>query len=422
MIDIKGKNILVVGAGSTGVSVAEFLLERNANVILNDKKSISVNLEHSNLTLVENAHPEEVFKNADLIILSPGINRKNLPIPEGKKVIGDIELFYHFNESKIIAITGTNGKTTTTTLVGMILNRKYKTFVGGNIGTPCMNFFKRGESFEYSVLELSSFQLETIEDFTADVAAILNITPDHLDRYDNFNEYVSAKMRLFENQKRGQIFIANKNIEKFIQNRGVIYFDSQKFLKKGNILVEFENKSVKLRVEKILLKGKHFYEDIYVAALIGLICNIEGDVIEEIIYNFKGLEHRLEFVVERDGVKYYNDSKSTTVTSTCSAIESFDEQVILILGGVQKGESFKKIANYNNVKKVICFGEAKNKISNELKTISPILVNTLEDAVNEAKKLSEKSNVILFSPACASFDMFENYKERGKRFKEIVND
>jgi len=423
MIELENRKILVIGAGKTGKAVAEFLLHKGAYVILNDKNSININLNHKNLKIIENGHPAEIFEKTDLIVISPGIDRKKLPIPDGKEVIGDIELFYLFNTSKIIAITGTNGKTTTTTLAGEILKTKYKTFIGGNIGTPAIEIFKTNEHYDFSILELSSFQLECIKNFTPDIAVILNITPDHLDRYKDFNEYANAKMNILKNRKNNQLVIMNKSIKRFIKDSDNFYFyNIDDVISNNKVNIRYKNCKLTLDTEKILIKGKHFYEDIFVASLIGIICGVNKKDIEQIVYKFKGLEHRLELVTEKNGVKFFNDSKSTTVTSTCKAIESFENPVILILGGIHKGESFKKIEQYKHLKKIICFGKAKQKISNELKSISPYEVGNLEQAVKKAKSFATHGDIILFSPACASFDMFENYKQRGKKFKEIVNE
>ncbi len=422
MLDIKGKNIVVVGAGKTGRAVTEFLLNKGANVVLNDKNEIKENLKHNRLKIIDKTHPEEIFDRADLIVVSPGVNIKTLPIKENKKVIGDIELFYYFNKSKIIAITGTNGKTTTTTLVGEILKKKYKTFVGGNIGIPAIKIFNEQTEYDYSVLELSSFQLEGIKDFTVDIGVLLDITPDHLDRYDNFNEYVNAKLNILKNRTHNQVFIANHNIKKFIKDNHIVFYNINNVIFENKLHVAYMGEKLILDIEKIKLTGKHFYEDIYVAALIGLICNVDEEDIKSTIYNFNGLEHRLEFVLEKNGVKFFNDSKSTTISSTCKAIESFKEPVILILGGIHKGEEFSKILKYKNLKKVIAFGKSKEKILKELQSINPLEAESLNDAVNKAKFFANSGDIVLFSPACASFDMFENFEKRGKFFKELVNE
>jgi UDP-N-acetylmuramoylalanine--D-glutamate ligase len=295
--------------------------------------------------------------------------------------------------------------------------------VGGNIGTPVLMRFQPFEEYDFSVLELSSFQLETIDRFYADIAVILNITPDHLNRYENYKEYENAKLNLLKNQKKSQILILNKEIEslksmEFMGN--VLFFGKDSVADNNFIKINFEEKELSLDIQKIPLKGKHFYEDIYVAGLIGLMNGVDIEDIKDVVYNFRGLEHRMEFVTSVNGVDYFNDSKSTTVSSTCRGVESFENQVVLILGGVYKGETFKKLEKYRNVKKIICFGEASDIISEELKSHSPVVVENLEKAVEYASQIASKGDIVLFSPACASFDMFENYIERGNTFKEYV--
>ncbi len=424
-MNLNGKDILVVGAGKTGISAVNFLVKKGASVTLNDKKILdrnSLGIDKS-VKIIDGHHNREVFTSPELIILSPGIDRSSLPIPEGKDVIGDIELFYTFNSSKIVAITGTNGKTTTTHLTGEILKKKFKVFVGGNIGTPVFDTLIDGVNVDWSVLELSSFQLENIKDFYPDISVVLNITPDHLDRYKSFEDYVNAKLNIFKNQSGKEIILLNKRDEilnKLKLSGNVYWFDSEKFIKDGKLIVEYDNKKVSLEISKIRLLGKHFYEDIYAAAFVALVCGVEKSDIENIIYSFSGLEHRLEFVTEKNGVRFYNDSKSTTISSSCRAVESFAGDLILILGGIHKGEEFESFLKYKNIKKVICFGRAKDQIMRALKSINPIEVSSLDRAVESALSYAVSGDTILFSPGCSSFDMFQNYKERGRMFKELV--
>ncbi len=418
------KKVLVVGAGKTGITTANFLANLGLEVTLNDKNKIKDTFKiHRKVKIVDNGHYEKIFKESELIVVSPGVNTKKLKWLKDKVVIGDIELFSWFDESKVIAITGTNGKTTTTYLTGEILKQKYNVFVGGNIGTPALARFLPFEEYQYSVLELSSFQLEIIDKFYADFAVILNITPDHLDRYETFDEYVQAKLNILKNQKISQYVILNKDYPMLnnltIEGKSV-YFQRNSILTNNSINVIFQDKKLSLDINKIKLKGRHFYEDIYVASLLGLINDVSEDEIKDVVYNFKGLEHRLEFVMEKDGISYYNDSKSTTVSSTCRAVESFSENVILILGGVYKGESFKKLLNYKNIKEIVCYGEAAKIILFDLKKLKPVKKNNLEEAVFYAESIAEKGETILFSPACSSFDMFNSYMERGNFFKSII--
>jgi UDP-N-acetylmuramoylalanine--D-glutamate ligase len=419
------KKVVVVGAGKTGIATSNFLANLGMEVILNDKNKIPEKLPlNRKVKIVDEGHPENVFKEAEIIVVSPGIDIKKLPVKDKSKIVGDIELFSWFDESKVVSITGTNGKTTTTYLTGEILKKKYNVFVGGNIGTPSLMRFQPFQEYDFSVLELSSFQLETIDKFYADIVAILNITPDHLDRYSNFEEYVAAKMNILKNQKKSQVVILNsdypmlKNLETIGKK---ILFNKRDIIKDDTLNVEYENVNLYLDINKIKLKGTHFYEDIYVAALIGILNNIPEEEIKDVVYNFKGLEHRLEFICEKNGIKYFNDSKSTTVSSTCRAVETFKENIILLLGGIYKGESFDKLLQFKNIKKIICFGEAKEIISQQLESIEPITVDTLDEAVFKAEKIADNGDVILFSPACSSFDMFKNYIERGEAFKELIN-
>ena len=422
--DIKNKKTVVVGAGETGVAAANFLSDKCARVILNDRKKLNQEniMLDKRVEIVDGGHSRVVFENADMVVLSPGVDRRTLPLPDNIYVIGDVELFYHYNKSKIISITGTNGKTTTTYLAGEILKKKYNVFVGGNIGVPLFEVFQM-KNCDISILELSSFQLENIDAFVTDIGVILNITPDHLDRYESFDEYKRAKLNLFKNQKSNQIVILNgedENLKEIVISGEKILFKKDEFIKNNKITAYYKDREVILEIDKIKLKGKHFYEDIYVAVLLGLILNVEKRDIEEVIYGFKGLEHRLEFVTEKNGVTFYNDSKSTTISSTCRAVESFNLPVILILGGIHKGEDFKMLLKYKNLKKIICFGDAKEIIIKSLIEKQPVVAENLENAVELAVESADIGDIVLFSPGCSSFDMFKNYIERGKKFKELV--
>ncbi len=419
------KKVLVVGAGKTGVATANFLATLGVEVTLNDKNKIKEKLNlNRKVKVVDNGHYEKLFKEAELIVVSPGVDISNLKWIEGKDVIGDVELFSWFDDSKIVAITGTNGKTTTTFLTGEILKKKYKVFVGGNIGTPVLERFLPYDEKDFSVLELSSFQLETVDKFYADIAVILNITPDHLNRYRSFEDYKNAKLNILKNSKQGQYVILNSEIKNIAETDfmgNVIFFSGNSFFDTDSVKVSFGDKEMILDKRLIKLRGAHFYEDIYVASLIGLINDVPEESIKEVVYGFKGLEHRLEFVKEKNGIFYYNDSKSTTVSSTVRGVESFENNVVLILCGVYKGESFKELEKCKNLKSVICFGEAAGIITEELEKLAPINVKNMEEAVDYAKKIAEKGDTILLSPACASFDMFDDYVHRGNFFKELIN-
>ncbi len=424
----------VVGAGKTGIATALFLTRKNYEVILNDINEIPrPNILPNKVKFITGTHNREIFDEVEFIVLSPGIDKKQFPVKD-IKIIGDIELFYKYNKAKIIGITGTNGKTTTTTLIGEILKRKYKVFVGGNIGTPVLEAFEQQIDYDWAVLELSSFQLELIDKFYADIVVILNITPDHLNRYNSFKEYKIAKLNILKNQSLEQIVILNFDDENLkdisLKTKNVFYFSLTKELNQGaffydnHLVFKIFAETYKIPISEIKLKGKHFYEDIMAAGIVSLLCGVNFKDIKEVIKNFKGLEHRMEFVGEIGGIKFYNDSKSTTVDSTYKALMSFNEPIILLIGGVHKGESYKKLGGFKNLKKIICYGEAKDLIFNDLKWLGDnkiCKVDNLEQAFNNAIKFAQKGDVILLSPACSSFDEFKNYEERGKNFKCMIS-
>ncbi len=419
----------VIGAGKTGIATALYLTRKNYEVILNDINVMKrPEILPASVKFITGSHKREIFNDVEFIVLSPGIDKKKFPVKD-KRIIGDVELFYENCKSKIIAITGTNGKTTTTTLIGEVLKRKFRVFVGGNIGTPVLEAFNEDIDYDWSVVELSSFQLELIDKFSADIIVILNITPDHLNRYSSFEEYKRAKLNILKNQKIDQIVVLNfddenlKNLK--LKTENIYYFSLKNklkngaFLEKKSIVFNIKSKKYTISINEIKLKGMHFYEDIMAAGIVSLICGVDFKDFVDVVKNFKGLEHRLEFVAEINGVKFYNDSKSTTVDSTYKALMSFKEPIILLLGGVHKGESYKKLENFKNLKKVICFGEAKDIIYRDLSNLGEKIekVEKFNEAFEKATKSANSGDVILFSPACSSFDEFQNYEERGKKFK-----
>ncbi len=423
----------VVGAGKTGVSAAIFLTRKNYEVILNDIKEIPEPEKlPANVRFITGSHDPDIFKDVEFIVLSPGIEKDKFPVKD-KKIIGDIELFYENTDSKIIAITGTNGKTTTTTLIGEVLKKKYKVFVGGNIGTPVLEAFNENMNYDWSVLELSSFQLELIDKFYADVVVILNITPDHLNRYPSFDAYKKAKLNILKNQSIEQVVVLNFDDENLkdisIKTEKKYYFSLKTeiqngaYLDKEKIIFKINGITYSLPLNLIKLKGIHFVEDIMAAGIVSIICNVEFNKFVETVKNFKGLEHRLEYVSEINGITFYNDSKSTTVDSTYKALKSFREPVILMIGGVHKGESYKRLSEFKNLKKVICYGEAKDIIYSDLyeEGVNVEKVNNFNEAFEKAVSSAKKGDVVLLSPACSSFDEFKNYEERGKKFKCMIS-
>lgn len=361
---------------------------------------------------------------------------------KGIEVIGEIELAYRFCKSKnIVAITGTNGKTTTTTLVGEILKKQYEdVVVCGNIGLPFIDTIETSSEDTIFVLEISSFQLETIKYFKPKVGCILNITPDHLNRHLTMENYTKAKMRIFENIDemgytvlnydnnitRDLIGLAKGNVIVFSKTK--TQFENVVFVENDVIYFTFEGKTQEvMKKDEIFIPGQHNLENALAAISCTLPFGIEKDTIEQVLKTFRGVEHRIEFVAEINGIKFYNDSKGTNTDAAEKALNAFENPIILIAGGYDKGESFEKFASLvaKKVKKVFLLGQTKQKIASELEKIGYKnfeLVSTLKEAVRKSFECAQNGDIVLLSPACASWDMFENYEQRGRMFKEYVNE
>jgi len=432
--------VLVVGMGATGVSCARFLAGLGRQVTITDMKPEGELLRSLQaLTDVPfkgrfGTHDRQDFLDHQLIVISPGIITDHPLLEEarrnGAKVIGEIELASRFIEEPIIAITGTNGKTTTTTLLGRVFEAAFgNVFVGGNIGEPLINYVLNGRKAQYVIAEISSFQLETIENFRPHIAVLLNITEDHLDRYTAFADYVAAKMAIFKNQTPQDLALLSTAI---VGTDGItarrLFFSTANVLDEGAYLegnvvtVMIDGKSYHYRRDLSPLAGIHNSENLLSVLLASHLCGIEQPVIEKAIRDFKGLPHRVEFVREIGGVRFYNDSKATNVDATKRAIESIEGKVILIAGGKNKGGSYSFIAGLKDkIKGLVLIGEARTKIEAELGRLMMTYVeDSLQRATERALALSAKGDTVLFSPMCSSFDMFENYKARGNAFKQIV--
>ncbi len=433
-------DILIVGLGMTGVATAHFLAKMGKKITIVDEKpeselSTSLKaLEGVQFSGSFGSHRREDFLAHPLIIISPGVDSELPLLREAKemgiKVIGEMELAFGFIDEPVIAITGTNGKTTVTTLVGEIFRRAFgEVFVGGNIGDPLINYVLKGSKARYIIIEVSSFQLDSIEAFRPQTSILLNITEDHLDRYRSFAEYRDAKCRIFENQKEEDYAILNENLPA-IDGIGAkkLFFSSKKEVQEGSFLnnemmvVRFQGQEH--RYERILspLVGIHNTENLLVALLVAHIYEIDNNCIQEVIKDFKGLPHRIEAVRRINNVLFYNDSKATNVDSTKRALESVDGTVVLIAGGKDKGGSYKVIADQmKKVRALILIGEAKERINDELVGYSDIYMeNDLSGAVKRALQVAKDGDVVLFSPMCSSFDMFRDYKDRGNQFKTMV--
>ena len=414
------KNISIIGAGKTGISCAKYFSSRGYPVLLSDISDDKKIYEYlpKNVEIELGGHSEKILQ-SDLIIpcpdVSPGISVLRKAAEKNISILTDIEIFYLLARYKlIIAITGTNGKTTTTSMVGEILkNAGKKTAVCGNIGSPVMDYAPTSDEETYIVMEVSSYQLDYIRDFTPDIAAVLNITPDHLKRHKTMENYAFTKMKILVNQTGNNLCVINKDDEL-----------CRKIAEECNSAVRyFSLKENRLKIP-LKIPGPHNMENALASIEISKAAGILESVIYDTLRDFPGVEHRLEFVREIKGVKYINDSKGTNVSSTEVAIKSFENPVILILGGRDKGSPYTPLIPLikSKVKMIIAIGEAKNKIFSELKDSAPvILLENVDQAVEKAKNISIPGDIVLLSPACSSFDQFKNYEERGKCFKNIVN-
>ena len=449
-MELKDKRVLVVGLGKSGVASALFLKAHGARVTVSDTKSgdelrneIPALLDHG-ITVETGGHGERTFREQDLIVVSPGVP-VDAPLLQqaralGEIVIGEIELAAQFLGGPIVAITGSNGKTTTTTLTGEILVAGgLTTLVGGNIGTPAISLAERAKSETVIVLEVSSFQLETIQTFHPKIAVVLNVTPDHLDRHRTFETYVDAKARIFENQTKSDFAVLNADDATCVAMAGrtraqVFWFSRQEepgqgaWVSGGNILFRAgQNQHEIMQVSEIPLKGAHNLENVLAAVCAGALMGCAPAKIRQAVVGFKAVEHRLEYVATIRGVDYYNDSKATNVDATIKALESFPANIHLILGGKDKGSDYSVLNTLlrQRVKRVYTIGAAAAKIESQIlaaKNGGPELIHaeTLENALRKANAIAEPGDVVLLAPACASFDQFKSYEHRGRIFKEIV--
>ena len=447
MMELRGKRVLVVGLGKSGVASALFLKLRGARVTVSDTKTedelraeIPVLLDHG-ITVETGEHGERTFHGQDLIVVSPGVSVDALPIVQartsGEPIIGEIELAAQFLPGRIVAITGSNGKTTTTTLTGEILTAGgLPTLVGGNIGTPAISLVERAKPDHIIVLEVSSFQLETIQTFRPKMAVILNITPDHLDRHRTFAAYAGAKARIFENQQADDFAVLNADDPNCVAlaegiRAHICWISRKKEVQQGASVqdgrIGFRDAGGKreiMLVSEIPLKGAHNLENVLAAICAGALMGVKPEHIRRAVQQFKAVEHRLEYVATIRGVDYYNDSKATNVDATIKALESFPANIHLILGGKDKGSDYTVLNDLlrERVKRVYTIGAAAEKIESHIKGAAEIVpAETLDDAVHRAAAVAQAGDVVLLAPACASFDQFDNYEHRGRVFKEVVH-
>lgn len=444
----RGKKFSILGAGRSGLAVARLLKKRRAKVFLSEQgkatnfTAVKQELEEIGVEYEFGENTHRVL-DADAIVISPGVPQ-DAPIVElartkGIKIISEIEIAFEFCEAPIVAITGTNGKTTTTALIGEIFKHAgWSIQVAGNIGTPFAEIVDDAKGPKsVVVLEVSSFQLDTIDTFRPKVAILLNITPDHLDRYPNFEAYVQSKFRIAENQKGYDTFIYNADdeiVRNFAETVNVktLPFSIKTELKQGaylkgdRIVVRIGREREEIIDPKLLgIPGPHNLMNAMAAILAARVMSVELEPLRDTLQSFHGVEHRIEFVRERKGVKYYNDSKATNVDSLFYALASFKEPIVLIAGGKDKGNDYSRIDALveEHVRAIVTVGKGAKKIEQYFAGKKPIFSAgfSMEEAVKLAKDAAQKGDVVLLSPACASFDMFDNYEHRGRVFKELVN-
>jgi len=450
MMELKGKKVLVVGLGKSGLAAALFLRRRGAHVTVSDVRSnealakdIPALLEEG-IMVETGGHGLLTFRRQDLIVVSPGVPLNTPELAQvksfGLRVIGELELAARFLKGKTLAITGSNGKTTTTSLVGEILEKAgIPTLVGGNIVVPVVALIDQSTDDTWSVLEVSSFQLESTERFHPAIAVILNITPDHLDRHGSFENYALAKERIFAAQNENDFVILNADNARAAQAAArsvarVYFFSVEHSVLQGawvedGFLVYRPGKDQPteniMPLSGVPLKGAHNVENVLAAACASRLAGATAEQVRSGVESFQAVEHRLEFVAKIKGVDFYNDSKATNVDATAKAVASFSSGIHLILGGKDKNSDYTQLAQLlrARVRAVYTIGSAAAKIENELRGVVSILsCETLDNAVSAAASAARPGEVVLLAPACSSFDQFENYEQRGKVFKELVNE
>jgi len=441
-----GKKVSIIGLGITGFYTALFLKKNGADVYVSDikgmdelKKEYVDKLKYLGCHIKAGGYDEKTILDSDILVLSPGVSSDLDVVKKAKEcgveVIAEIELAYRFCPYPIVAITGTNGKSTVTSMIGHVFEQSgVKVFVGGNLGKPFISCLLEDQNWDLIVLEISSFQLENIKEFCPYVSIILNITPDHMDRYKDFRHYADTKLKIFKNQKENSFLILNDDdpiLSKIKTEKvKVLRFGKEEkqnrtaFLKNDSIEICFNGIKEDFSVKDIPLLGEHNIINTMPVLLVAFIFGIKKSILQKAVSSFKPLPHRLEPVFQKQGILFINDSKATNVDSAIKAIEGIDASVILIAGGKNKGLDFSCLAEKakGKVKHAVFIGESAFYMLKEFKDrgISSELANDMYEAVSKAVAKAKKGDVVLFSPACASFDMFESYSHRGEVFKETV--
>lgn len=447
MLEVKNKKISIIGAVRSGLGAAKLAKQLGAIPFVSDagsaeklKSSIEV-LQNEKIDFEVSNHTEKVC-DCDLMVVSPGVPSdseviKNA-ISKNIKIISELEFASSFCKANIIGITGTNGKTTTTSLCDYLFNEcGVKSYSAGNIGLAFSEVATQAKENEFVSLEISSFQLDLIDQFKPKVAMILNITPDHLNRYENSVEkYALSKLRIFENQNQNDFLILSKDSELLNQyfkkaKSNIFFFSTSKKVSNGCYLENDEVRFVRndvvefsCKVSDIFIKGEHNIQNAMAVIITAKIFNLDNEKILKALYSFKGVEHRLELVREIEGIKFINDSKATNVDSVVVALKSFDEPIFLILGGQDKGNDYAMIEDLviEKVKKIYAIGSSAEKVFNYFHSkVKTEIKKDFDEVINTAISEAREGDIVLLSPACASFDMFDNYEHRGKVFKQIIN-
>jgi len=449
-VEIAGRKALVIGAARSGIASSRFLIKRGATVALNDQKPLSewskeaLGLKTEGVGLIDGDAPSWLLDQVDLVVVSPGVPTKAIPIRyadrRGAEVIGEVELASRFLRGRTVAITGSNGKTTTTSLIGdMLKDAGLVVQVGGNIGTALISMIESSRDDGWNVVELSSFQLETIVDFHPSVAAVLNVTPNHMDRYESLIDYAAAKHNIFRNQTEADVAILNADDEIVSSwapglRPHVVQFSVRRELDEGLFLRgddlisrTRDGERVLMSRQEMKLRGMHNVENVLAALAAGLACGAAPQSLRETVRKFLPVEHRLEEVTEINGVRFINDSKATSVDATAKALGAFSREpgkIVLIIGGKGKHAPYAPLIELIKalVRRMILIGEDAGTIESEIGSAAPFEhAHDMGDAVQKGFAAARPGDVVLLAPACASFDMFESFEHRGRVFKEEVN-
>lgn len=444
---LRGKKVLVLGLAKSGKAAVELLDYLHADITVNEfamKEKITCYDEYvaRGIEMVVGGHPAELFeRDFDFVVKNPGINYHQpfiLRLRErGIPIYTEIELAYRVSKPQnYIAVTGTNGKTTTVTLIHEIFkNAKRQVCLAGNVGVPLSKLVLEHDLINNGgydiILEMSNFQLLDIDSFHPQISTIINLTPDHLDYMDSLEEYYASKTRIYMNQNQNDYYLENKDdsvVQDYLQQYPLhassisfsLYQEADCMIK--NQAIYYQNQHI-IDLDEIKIVGQHNIQNMMIAIMSAMLSGINRDCIHDTLAHFKGVEHRIEFVREFNGVKYYNDSKATNTDAAIIALKAFDKSVILLIGGHEKGLDLTEMSEYSHhVSTLICFGEAKERFAKEMKCPNTFIVDHMKDAVLKAKELAQSGDIVLLSPSTSSYDEFSGYEERGNVFKQIINE